>query len=193
MARRTRFTRCTSRSLRRCHACNLSAASSGSRRAKNLAVVPERERRQAQFIEPAHCPAGRHQFVEMVASQPQRSDRIHDQPHAHPATRRRCGRRPETTTNFRISKGESLHANGRPCRINGAQFGLQQALLRAMPRETVCGGYEDCSPAGGFSAMTRKKMRGVLGTLQEVCGPSPPKMPEARDCHLSRSVLLSTR
>jgi len=55
------------------------------------------------------------------------------------------GRRREsiskTMTNIRISESESLHANGRPCRVNGAQLGLQEALPGAMPGETVGVGH----------------------------------------------------
>ena len=69
--------------------------------------------------------------------QPERADRVHDHPHAHPASRRRLKRRPEAKANVRIPESESLHANGRPCRVNGSQLGLQQALPGAMPGETV--------------------------------------------------------
>jgi hypothetical protein len=108
---------------------------------QQLAVVPERERRQAQFIEPAHRPAGSHQLVEIIAPQSERANRVHDQPHAHPAPRRRRKRRPEAKANVRIPENERLHAHERPCRVNGAQLGFQQALPRAIPGETVRVGH----------------------------------------------------
>ena len=40
-------------------------------------------------------------------------------------------------TDVRISENEHLHAHERPCRVNGAQLGFQQALPGVMPGETV--------------------------------------------------------
>ena len=99
----------------------------------------------------------------------------HDQPHAHPAPRRRGQHVSEALTNVGITEDGGFHDLGRLRRGEGGQFSFEQALPCVMPDETVGRGHSGTTVTQGRRRDNR--IDGVLSRIRFRLGARCPGCP----------------